>query len=373
MSLAIGRQLIRKVALAGVSVAAVIALAEAGVRLAGVKAPGFVPFLGEEGPVIPHPTRGYALRPNVCTSIHRAGRTIRFETNSLGFRDRPLEPRTGEYRVLAVGDSFTVGWGLEAEQSWPAKLEERLEDEAGGHSIRVINAGVSGYNLRQIRSTIEESLPLTGARLVVVGLYSSRYWRLDNPYIVWEGGLVLSNRVSRLTAKGSGFTESPFQRPWTKATDAWLGERFIVGAYMFRGAAKRLLRKPSSRTGEPDAEEKLAPFIAELGRLASSTRELGAELVVLLINHQSKDGRFRDKEKEYNRIVSRFCRSQGIAVVVVLPLLAERSNGETVLHLPRNHDWSAVAHCLAAAELARFLHERGIIRGTETFPQKGPS
>lgn len=45
-------------------------------------------------------------------------------------------------RILALGDSLTAGYGLLAEQGFPAQLEKALRDQ--GVDVRVINAGVSG-------------------------------------------------------------------------------------------------------------------------------------------------------------------------------------------------------------------------------------
>lgn len=44
--------------------------------------------------------------------------------------------------ILAFGDSLTAGYGLTAEQAFPAQLETELR--AAGHDVRVINGGLSG-------------------------------------------------------------------------------------------------------------------------------------------------------------------------------------------------------------------------------------
>ncbi len=44
--------------------------------------------------------------------------------------------------IVALGDSLTAGFGLQAEQGYPALLQERLR--AAGYPYRVVNAGVSG-------------------------------------------------------------------------------------------------------------------------------------------------------------------------------------------------------------------------------------
>jgi len=47
-----------------------------------------------------------------------------------------------EIVILALGDSLTAGFQLPADKSFPAQLQAALR--ARGHSVRVLNAGVSG-------------------------------------------------------------------------------------------------------------------------------------------------------------------------------------------------------------------------------------
>ncbi|MDT7042714.1 arylesterase [Candidatus Nitronereus thalassa] len=54
----------------------------------------------------------------------------------------PPSASPGFPRIVALGDSLTAGLGVSPDQSYPSKLQERLE-QAGFH-YRVINAGVSG-------------------------------------------------------------------------------------------------------------------------------------------------------------------------------------------------------------------------------------
>jgi acyl-CoA thioesterase I len=49
-------------------------------------------------------------------------------------------------RIVALGDSLTAGYGLDAEDSFPAVLEAELR--ARGHNVEVVNAGVSGDTTR---------------------------------------------------------------------------------------------------------------------------------------------------------------------------------------------------------------------------------
>ncbi len=66
---------------------------------------------------------------------------ILIEHNSLGFRDEefPVQKPAGEFRVLALGDSFTYGSGVQARDAWPQVLERDLAH--GGRKVQVINCG----------------------------------------------------------------------------------------------------------------------------------------------------------------------------------------------------------------------------------------
>jgi acyl-CoA thioesterase-1 len=55
----------------------------------------------------------------------------------------PALPAPGSERVVvALGDSLTAGFGVAADEAWPALVEARLKRE--GYPYRVVNAGVSG-------------------------------------------------------------------------------------------------------------------------------------------------------------------------------------------------------------------------------------
>jgi lysophospholipase L1-like esterase len=73
--------------------------------------------------------------------------------NSEGLRDREfsLEKPPGVYRVMMLGDSTTLGWGVRQEDT-AAKLLERKLNEAlppGFNHVEVINTGVGNYDTVQ--------------------------------------------------------------------------------------------------------------------------------------------------------------------------------------------------------------------------------
>jgi lysophospholipase L1-like esterase len=72
-------------------------------------------------------------------------------TNSLGLRDREFGPkRNDEFRVLSLGDSYAMGFGVQLEQSYGKVLERDLNRSFPPARFSVINAGVDGYNTPQM-------------------------------------------------------------------------------------------------------------------------------------------------------------------------------------------------------------------------------
>ncbi|HYC66003.1 MAG TPA: SGNH/GDSL hydrolase family protein [Reyranellaceae bacterium] len=73
------------------------------------------------------------------------------------------ELRTGS--ILTVGDSFTEGWDVDDDETWPAWLEM-----LGG--APVVNAGVGGYGTDQIVLRAEQLLPIVRPHTLIVGFLS---------------------------------------------------------------------------------------------------------------------------------------------------------------------------------------------------------
>ncbi|MDF0677247.1 MAG: SGNH/GDSL hydrolase family protein [Nitrospira sp.] len=74
---------------------------------------------------------------------------VRVTYNERGLRDRPILPKAaGEYRILALGDSVTFGWGVDQDKTFTARLESLLQGRLH-RPVRVINSGVGGYNTVQ--------------------------------------------------------------------------------------------------------------------------------------------------------------------------------------------------------------------------------
>jgi hypothetical protein len=73
------------------------------------------------------PALGWSNLPNSRARVVAGPMDYRVEINSLGWRDREraLARKPGVTRILALGDSMTWGWGVDAEARFSDLLEER--------------------------------------------------------------------------------------------------------------------------------------------------------------------------------------------------------------------------------------------------------
>ncbi len=95
----------------------------------------------------PQETGWYHLNaPNKTHYLRTPEYSFHRTTNSLGLSDREFEKtkRPGEYRIIALGDSYTEGDGAPEESTWPRLLLASLQQDYPHRDISCINAGVSG-------------------------------------------------------------------------------------------------------------------------------------------------------------------------------------------------------------------------------------
>jgi|GEM_PF-3139349 len=91
---------------------------------------------------------GSKLKPNARENAVCSDFEVSYETNDLGLRDDPLR-ESDEFRILFLGDSQTFGWGV----PFGERFTERIEQNIPG--VQVINAGVPGYGIHQMKLWLE--------------------------------------------------------------------------------------------------------------------------------------------------------------------------------------------------------------------------
>ena len=95
--------------------------------------------------ISPDPLIGHVHGPN--RKAHLMG--VDVATNSKGLRDReiPYDRTPGTLRVVMVGDSGTLGWGVGPEQTYAKLLEGMLAEK--GIKAEVVNTGIGNFKAIQ--------------------------------------------------------------------------------------------------------------------------------------------------------------------------------------------------------------------------------
>lgn len=229
------------------------------------------------------------LRPNLERQHVTRYWDVNVKTNSEGWRDN--EPSLGHRVVLALGDSFAFGWGVELEESFLAQLEQGLQSD---EPVDVIQAGVPGSATIDQERLLGELLPRYRPEVVVLALFVGNDFTetglggaerlrvvdgllelaaLDGESAGRSGEawrwLARNSRVAQLlraTQFRWGHDAGPSSAP-PRTWDAWMRE-----------FAQIHLRRPS-----PRAEAAMRETLASLDRIVERCRQDQIPLVVVAL------------------------------------------------------------------------------------------
>lgn len=197
--------------------------------------------------------------------------------NALGLRGPEIarEPTPGRTRILVLGDSHTFGYYLEEEETWPARLEARLQ--AQGSDVEVVNAGCGGWSIdSQTLFALERGVRIAPDH-VIVGFFGNDLADLQREeplYLSQQRGLLgWRAKLTRLVYTSASYELYLRVQVWWKErrretpTDAEAGD--------------------DARDAAPAVDE--APLWAEyerwLQRLRDGLAERGIGLSVVYVPH----------------------------------------------------------------------------------------
>jgi hypothetical protein len=208
----------------------------------------------------------YTLKPGSCTFENIEFRNA-YRVNSAGLRDDEASLDAPE--VIVIGDSHSMGWGVEQEEALPQVLERKL-------GRKVLNAGVSSYG------TVREALMLNRLNTSNLRMLVVQYSDNDLP----------ENRTFRLGANQLPImSEEQYQ---TIVRHYASQRRYYPGKYVYRLLMKVLgLEEPEPdqvrmEPATPAAEAQL--FVNAL-RYGSRAALDNVQVVVVEINEQIRPAR----------------------------------------------------------------------------------
>jgi lysophospholipase L1-like esterase len=215
--------------------------------------------------------RGYRVRlkPNISLSVKNTfslistdrDRRYLVSSNSLGFRspEIPLTRREDTFRVAIFGDSSSFGWGVNVEDSWASLLRQNLQSKLPNRSVEVMNFAIPGDSSAYGSLLFEKFAPQARPDLVILGFGAND----AKPVFTSHTSQVARfKETSSLQGLASLFRYSALYRALEN-----LAQRAQKSA-------------PADRPRTPAVSP--ADYAANLSRMASSAKEMGAHDTLLL-------------------------------------------------------------------------------------------
>jgi len=295
-----------------------------------------------------------------------------FQINGQGMRDRrdfAYEKPPGTKRIVVLGDSFTAGYEVAGDQTYPSVLERELRKS--GQRVEVLNTGVSGFGNAEELLYLERELWKYAPDLVVLSFYTNDFadnvrsglFRLD------DTGRLVEDAPSYVPAGGLGdFLNTNPIFNWLSGYSnafAFVKERLneMAKRQMIRDGLANVNAAESEASGAAtlavdDAyDRRLA--VAILGRLADWARERGIPLVIQSIPF---------RRPVSGELVETFPKSFDMTQPGVWFLPAKSFLdpyvGDKLLYWTRSHGhWTPFAHARSGEALAALVTKRGLLAG----------
>ncbi len=251
--------------------------------------------------------------------------------NSLGFREREFNAKPpGRYRIAVVGDSFTFGNGISADQRFSAHLQRALPSRA-----EVLNFGTAGANTPEHVGLIHDRLPTLTPDYVLV------QWFVNDV-----------EHTANSRPPVAHIVPSPAAHEWLLTSSAsytllntWWTRRQVLGQTATSYAGYMHARHADPQ-GEPARLEREA-----MRALVTVTGAIHARLGLVLFPDTSYDlGGDYPFEFLHRRVLD-FCNEQKLTCLDLRPAFAGVKRRQSLWANPLDSHPSASANAIAAVKI----------------------
>jgi hypothetical protein len=248
---------------------------------------------------------------------------VSIRLNDYGLRGGPVPPRAaGGRRILVLGGSIALGWGVAEDKTVEARLEKSLRD--AGEDAVVLNGGVGNYNADRYVSRFFKDLYRLDPTDILV-LYFLRDAEILPP---GNGNWLLRHSELAVTLWAA----------YHRVTDR-AGEQSLVDHY-----------RSAYQPGSPGFET----MQAKLKALADYGKAHGIRLYLAMTPdvHNLTDYKFGFAHDAMRRIAE----ADGFTYVDLLPIMRGRP-AETLFAMPGDPHPNALGHQLMADAILPILHK----------------
>ncbi|MCP9456387.1 MAG: GDSL-type esterase/lipase family protein [Nitrospira sp.] len=332
--------------------------------------------------LVPDPVRHHRLIPNSYSRFEQPEFSYIQRVNNLGFRgkDTSFKKQPNQYRILMLGDSFTMGKGVEDDQTFSALLEASLNRrvDCKPTTFEVLNGGVDSYTpllsyLQLAGDLMPLEIDLVLLNLDVSDLLQEEVYRKEavrdqNGEIVRVPGrerpVLLSERVRFWIDQHMFFTRLLLFH---------LNRRLGYKDFTIQGMVARANPELVAYTLEGDLVDRQEQWlnifqsINKISKLAA-TKSADFALVVYPWGHQVNDsewvpGRFNWMAQgalasdKYLETIDRLSKLHGIVVINLFSAF-RAYRGDAALYFKHDPHWTVEGHRLMASQLEQQLMEK---------------
>lgn len=296
--------------------------------------------------------------------------TVHFAINHQGMRadhDVPYQKAAGVKRIVSLGDSFTIGYEVEADKTFNAVLERDLN--AAGIKTEVLNCGVSGFSNAEECLYLERELLKYDPDLVLVSFFPndlvdnvrSGLFRLDAGRLAGgEGVYVPGGRL------GNFVNTNPVLNILSEYSNAFVLVKERLNVMVKRRVVEQNQQNVgvAVTTDQAGGADKADPAVLEQQRLCAAIferlydtcRARNIPLVVQSIPWQV-EGTLVDLFPADLFDTSR----PGLLLVRAKPELDPHVGRELLYHTRSHWHWTPFCHEKAGTALARAILDRGLL------------
>jgi hypothetical protein len=327
----------------------------------------------------------WQLKPYSIDNMTTGEFNVEYRINSLGMRDKEYNVTKDNHsqRILLLGDSFTVGFSVPYNQTWPTLLEEALNKNQQT-SVEILNSAVSAYSPDTEYVYLKNAISTYKPDVVLLGFYvgnditdlSHNEWTATQNglpthitskiYLVQDDSLILNPTAS----------VAPSLYQYVSLLFSRFSQTYILFNKMMYGTTNRNLEpvycylKSLDTSIEENFQASWNTTFTLLEAMSVISKENNAEFIIVLI-----PPRMQVNEKEWNSIEKQYsyqlpertfpqqrildwCDSHDIQCIDLYPSLLQDSQQGELLY---NDLWDTHLNVLGNQRVAEILEQQNIL------------
>lgn len=328
---------------------------------------------GEYPALQKHPTRVYALKPNLEVRLKYNNYNYILRTNSHGLANPEITVERDSSihkRILVIGDAFSMPEGIQYEQSYTSLLNENLNHGLNNPKIQVINAGVTGYGPVEQLPQLRELAPLFKPDIVLYQFFINEFQEVQitrEDRLKNIGLIQLESFRERLI--GQSQLIAHFYRTYELIKEKLTGRPGIWRYW------KSLLSFYKTGANEYYSEENVHNLKIHLRDMQKICEETNSRFVIFFVpgavevsqrkyinyfpwDQNLSDGNAYDMDRPLKNL-------QNIATDVNIPVLDLtpylKTHSSQPLYFPDSWHWNEEGHRVVATVLKEYLLNSGLI------------